>query len=114
MIELGEKILAVLLWLAAFVGAVSLIASKVVPIRRALGQRFRRWLDSTVGAVVDERLNYRNAGRSLRDSIDRLEKGLAELRASADDRAALATEAAQRIEHRLDRLEDVTMRRHDR
>ena len=118
MIELGETVGKVLIWLAAIITAGSVVVGRILPLRRALDRKFHQWLDATIGRVVDERLNYRNAGNSFRDQIDRLEKQVVELHSCVDGIQATSrqryTEGSarqHRIEERLDRIEDVIMRR---
>jgi DNA mismatch repair protein MutH len=68
---LREIVSFVLLASAALV-AIAAIAAKVAVSPKWSRDRFKGWLDQTVGEVVEARLTGRNGGSSLMDSIDRI------------------------------------------
>lgn len=94
------------------------VVQRVLPLRRAWQAKWDRWLDATFGAKFDERLNRRNGGHSIRDQLDRLERGMGDLHHCVDElgrssreRFTEASSRAERIEERVGRIEGELMRR---
>lgn len=106
LIDTGEQLGAVLVWLGGIVLVVVMAARYVrvvaAPFMKA-HQSLRRW----VGGIVDDRLNYRNDGESMRDQIDRLEihasQQARDIEGMRETRGELR-ESVERIHERIDDL----------
>lgn len=77
---LGEAA-AIVGMVASLLVALSVIAGRVAMVQRAVA----RWVDATIGEVVERRLTTRNGGTSLMDSLDRVEEHTRRIAATQAD-----------------------------
>ena len=95
MIPLLGEAAAIVGVVASLLVALSVIAGRVAMVQRAIA----RWVDATIGEVVERRLSVRNGGTSLMDSLDRVEEHTRRISATQADLAdrvdQLATDVAR-------------------
>jgi GTP1/Obg family GTP-binding protein len=122
---------AIVLWISGVTVAVWAIGGRVGSVRRAVSQRWMRWLRATVGAAVEERLTATNGGSTIYDrvtavddrvtaveilardthrsvadvgaQIERLSSHVAIVAETSKERAESAEDHVTRLEDRMDR-----------
>jgi hypothetical protein len=123
LVSAAELAAAIVALVASATITVTMVVRRVEPWRRRVAQRWQRWLDASVGKILDGRLNATNGGSTIMDRVSAVEihsrdtqravevvdgkldlmvSQMATVAETSRERAELAEHRADRIETRMD------------
>lgn len=100
LISAVELAVAIVALITSATVAVTLAVRRIEPWRRRIADRVQRWLDETVGKVLERRLTATNGGSTIFDRVTGVDDRVSAVEIHSRD----TQRAAERIDGKLDQV----------